>query len=44
MKIANAHDAFWFLHEHPRFKCREAILLTEEQVKALKLGKGELHP
>ena len=41
VKIANAHDAFWFLHEHPRFECREAILLTEEQAKTLKLDKGE---
>lgn len=43
VKIANAHDAFWFLHEHPKFKCREAVMLelTQPQAKTLNLAKGE---
>jgi hypothetical protein len=41
MTIRNAHDAFWFLHEHPKLKYREAVLLTPAQAKTVKLNKGE---
>ena len=41
MKTSTAYDAFWFLQNHPKFKCREARLLTPKQAKVLKLSKGE---
>lgn len=41
MKISTAYDAFWFLTEHPNLKFREAMLLTPEEVKTVKLDKGE---
>lgn len=41
MKISTAYDAFWFLSEHPKFRCREAEILSDEQAKTVKLSKGE---
>ena len=39
MKIATAYDAYWFLYEHPKMQCREALILTAEHSAVL--DKGE---
>lgn len=36
-KIMNAHDAWWFLHEHPAFQLREQVPVTaKEALKKVK--------
>jgi hypothetical protein len=40
-KINTAYEAFWFLTEHPKFKCREARMLTPREARAIKLSKGQ---
>jgi hypothetical protein len=32
-KIASAYDAFWFLIDHPKLNCRQAVLLTTGRVQ-----------
>jgi hypothetical protein len=41
MKISTAYDAFWFLREHPKMQCREAVLISPEDAKTVQLSKGE---
>jgi len=41
MKIATAYDAFWFLSEHPKMRCREAALVSTKEAKTVKPGRGE---
>lgn len=39
--IRTAYDAFWFLMEHPKLKCRAAVLVAETEKKSIVLSKGE---
>jgi len=40
-KIATAYDAYWFLYEHPKMRCREAVLLSNEDAKNVSLSRDE---
>ena len=37
--IATAYEAFWFLTNHPKFRCRDAALVNPK--KPVKVEKGE---
>jgi hypothetical protein len=41
MKIRNAFEAFWFLTEHPKFKYRSAKLVSDAELKAAVVAKGD---
>jgi len=41
MKISTAYDAFWFLTEHPKMRCRAAVLISPEDAKTVTRSKGE---
>ena len=39
--IRTAYDAFWFLINHPKLNCREAVLVPDSEIRKVKLSKGE---
>lgn len=36
-----AYEAFWFLAHHPKMRCRETVLVSAQEGKAINLRKGE---
>jgi hypothetical protein len=41
VKITTAYEAFWFLHEHPKMRCRHAVMLSPEEAATRKRRKGQ---
>jgi hypothetical protein len=39
--IRTAYDAFWYLMDHPKLNCRQAVLVPDAEVRKIKLSKGE---